>query len=262
MNRLFIANFVRIKNSKLYWGLCCSMFIVALAMTINALANSDRSIDNAITVFVIPIGLALAVFLSLFLGTEYSDGTIRNKLIAHDRRQIYIANLFASFVCTIGLVVSYMIPVVLIGFPCVGLPNLLTVGIMSAGFVTLLAFCSLFTMVGMIYANKAGATVVNLVLSIVLVAIGAIICSVLTAPEFIPSYDIGTGIVYLPNPRYATGVTRVILQILANISPAGQAVQFAMGVTDALWSLPLYSFGICGLCSVAGAVVFNKKDIK
>ena len=260
MNRIFIANLMRIKNNKLYWGLCGSMFVVALAMIIKAFTNTDKRIDGAITIYLIPIGIALAVFLGLFFGTEYGDGTIRNKLIAVDRRQIYFADLFASVICSIGLIVSYMLPVVLIGFPCVGLPKAMTVCIAAVGFVTLLAYCAIFTMIGMLFANKAGATVLDIILFIVLLLIGSVICSVLDEPEFVLSY--GADAQILPNPRYVSGATRVIMQIFANILPSGQVVRLAMGVTDALWSLPLYSLGICVVCSVAGAVIFYKKDIK
>ncbi|MDE6373806.1 MAG: hypothetical protein K2L72_04830, partial [Clostridia bacterium] len=237
MNRLFIANLMRIKNSKLYWIICGSMAAVALVLVF-IFMNADKTVDQIITLFVIPVGIALAVFLGLFFGTEYGDGTIRNKLIALDRRQIYFANLFTSFICAIGLIISYMLPVVLIGFPCIGLPKSLSFRIVAVGFVTLLAYCSIFTMIGMLYSNKAGATVLDIILFIVLLLIGAFICSVLMEPEFVLSYGDAQ---FIPNPRYVTGTKRVILQILANVLPSGQAIQFAEGVTDTLWSLPLYS---------------------
>ena len=260
MNRLFIANLMRIKNSKLYWIICGSMAAVALAMVIKALTDFDKKIDSAVTIFIIPIAIALAVFLGLFFGTEYSDGTIRNKLFVLDRRKIYFANLFTSFICAIGLVISYMLPVVLIGFPCVGLPKPFTLSIVAAGFVALLAYCSIYSRIGMLSANKAGTTVLSIILFLVLLVIGVVICSALAEPEFVLIY--GSEFQYVPNPRYVTGAARVILQMLANILPSGQAVQFAEGTADTLWSLPLYSLGICGACSVAGAVIFHKKDIK
>ena len=97
MNRLLIANFARIKKNKLFWVLCGVMALMAIVMVVNAVSNRDTQIDGAMCAFAIPVEIAAAIFISIFFGTEYGDGTIRNKLIiGHDRRQIYFANLITA----------------------------------------------------------------------------------------------------------------------------------------------------------------------
>ena len=47
MNRLLIANFMRVKKNKLFWALCGVMSLVSLFMIVNAIVNNDSQIDNA-----------------------------------------------------------------------------------------------------------------------------------------------------------------------------------------------------------------------
>ena len=54
-------------------------------------------LDAIFFVYAMLIGLVLSVFLPLFFGSEYSDGTIRNKLAAgHPRLSVYLANLITA----------------------------------------------------------------------------------------------------------------------------------------------------------------------
>ena len=263
MNRLLIANFMRIKKNKLFWALCGVMALVSLTMVVNLISNNATQIDGAANIFVIPAEIAAAIFISVFFGTEYGDGTIRNKLIAgHDRRQIYFANAIMSTVCAFAMFVSYMLPVMIFGFSFVGLPTGKTIGNVAVGIVTLFAFCSIFTMVSMIYSNKTGATVINIVIAFLLLLAALILTSYLTIPEFYPSYGMGESMSYVRNPNYVSGIKRTVLQILVDLLPSGHSIQFIMGVSRPLWALSLYVVGVCTACSIVGAVVFSKKDIK
>ena len=263
MRKLLTANLMRIKKSKLFWSLCGISAAISLYMIVDALANRSTSIDTQLVSFVLIAEIASAIFTSLFLGTEYGDGTIRNKLIVgHGRPSIYLADLITSIIGACAFLVSYMLPIVVIGFPCLGVPAAATVQSAAIGLLTLFAFCALFTMVSMVCANKAGATVINLVLAFLLLLIGFFFWTYLMQPAYVPAYGFDTNIEYLPNPHYVGGAKRVIMQILSNISPGGQAIQLTAGVTGALWPLPLYSIGLCGVCTAVGMTVFYKKDIK
>ena len=263
MNRLLIANFMRVKKNKLFWALCGVMSLVSLFMIVNAIVNNDSQIDNAMCMFVIPVEIAAAVFISIFFGTEYGDGTIRNKLVVgHDRRQIYFANSITAAASGLVLSAAYMLPIVILGFPAVALPTVEAVKIVAVGISTLFAFCSLFTMGSMIYSNKAGATVVNLVLAFLLLIAASWLCAKLMAPEFYTAHGTGDGSEYVRNPNYVSGIARTILQTLCDLLPSGQAMQFLTGVSSPLWALSLYSMGVCAVCTAAGVVVFYKKDIK
>ena len=112
MNRLLIANFMRIKKNKLIWVLCGVMAFVSLMTVVTAISNRATQIDGLMCIFVIPVEIASAIFISIFFGTEYGDGTIRNKLVVgHDRRQIYFANLITVAAFSLVLSAAYMLPI-------------------------------------------------------------------------------------------------------------------------------------------------------
>lgn len=264
MNRLLIANFARIKKNKPFWVLCGVMALTAIVMVVNAVSNRDTQIDGAMCAFAIPVEIAAAIFISIFFGTEYGDGTIRNKLIiGHDRRQIYFANLITAAICLLAFAAAYMLPVVIFGFPLVALPTVQAVRMIAVGILTLFAFCSIYVMVSMIYPNKAGATVVNLVVAFLMLFAALIIFARLATPEFYPVHGLEPGEAeYVRNPSYISGAKRTVLQALLDLLPAGQAIQLLTGTESPLWALPLYSAGVCAVCTAVGAVVFYKKDIK
>lgn len=266
MYTLLVSGFTRIRKNMLFWICCGVMAAFGITAVVLLLVFNDGAsqIDASLCDYIIPTEIAVAVFVSIFLGTEYGDGTIRNKLtIGHDRRQIYLANLILSIVCALIFCASYLIPLVIIGFACVGLPSETTVETIFASLATLVSFCSLFTAVGIGFKNKAGSTVVNLLSAFVLLIVGLVVCNCLTAPEFYPVYTGDSGTVeYIPNPAYPVGAARTFLQLLLNVLPGGQAVQIITGVIGPLWALPLYSLGVCAVCTAVGMIVFNKADIK
>ena len=52
-------------------------------------------IDNGFFGCALFIGIVMAVFCSLFIGTEYSEGTIRNKIIIGQKRgTVYLSNFY------------------------------------------------------------------------------------------------------------------------------------------------------------------------
>ncbi len=48
------------------------------------------------------IGVVIAIFTSLFLGVEYSEGAIRNKIsMGHKRTAIYLSNLILTSITSV-----------------------------------------------------------------------------------------------------------------------------------------------------------------
>jgi len=267
MNNLFLANMMRVRKNKLYWSLCGVMACISLCVIIKLFtSNSKQNIDNGLFMFVIPMGIATALFISIFFGTEYNDGTIRNKLIVgHKRWQIYLVNLGTSIFCALGFLVAYMMPVLLIGFPCLGIPvmdGIVYLKMVMTSVATMISFCALYTMVSMIYHSKAGATVINLLLAFLLLFACLMLISVLSAPETIPSFGIGGETTYVPNPSYVTGIKRILYQTIVDILPMGQSISFLMGPVSALWQLSTYSILVCLICTTVGIVLFSRKNIK
>ena len=102
MRRLLRANFARLLKNKLFWILTCAeLFLGALFPILHYMDNIDENsgwnMDSTIFIYALFVPLMVSLLTALFIGTDYSDGTMRNKLIAgHVRRKIYVANLISN----------------------------------------------------------------------------------------------------------------------------------------------------------------------
>ncbi len=268
MSRLLIANFARLKKSKLFWCMVGLMFAFALFRVINLLSfPDDPAIDSILFFYPLVIGIAITLFISIFLGTEYSDGTIRNKLIVgHIRSYIYLSNFIVSIAAAFIMFVAYMLPIIVIGFPVFGLPTMggaEYIGNLATSLLTLVAFCALHTMVSMIYSNKAGATAINLLVEFALLFVVLVLFGKLTAPELVPNYDnAGNIIEYVSNPYYPSSIEKAIYQAIVDILPIGQAMQYGEYYASPIWRLVVCAVAVIVVCTIIGIVAFNKKNIK
>ena len=83
--------------------------------------GTNVKLDSTMFGYTIMIGVISSIFCSLFVSTDYNDGTIRNKVIAGSRRaEIYIANLIVNIVTSFLLCFSYILANIVIGIPLIG----------------------------------------------------------------------------------------------------------------------------------------------
>ena len=101
----------------------------------------------------------VSLLTALFIGTDYSDGTMRNKLIAgHVRRKIYVANLISNVQASFTLCVAFMLSHVCVGTPLLGWfvsdAHMLMFYVLVT--FTMTAACTaIFTLISMLCSNKA-----------------------------------------------------------------------------------------------------------
>ena len=84
MIKLLRAGFFRLKKEIMFW-----LFIIAtiLVAGIRILTTShDEPLDKFLYDYIIYIGLFIAMFVSVFVGKEHSEGIIRNKIIVGHTR--------------------------------------------------------------------------------------------------------------------------------------------------------------------------------
>ena len=126
MRRLLRANFARLLKNKLFWILTCAeLFLGALFPILHYMNNIDENsgwnMDSTIFIYALFVPLMVSLLTALFIGTDYSDGTMRNKLIAgHVRRKIYAANLISNVQASFMLCVAFMLSHVCVGTPLLG----------------------------------------------------------------------------------------------------------------------------------------------
>lgn len=277
MRKLLSANFSRLKHDKVFWtGLAAVLVISVVYMSGNCdygVKMRAKGYDYALEDFyfnLLPsMGILNAIHTALFLGTEYSDGTIRNKLmIGHSRRDVYLAGFFTCLAASMCFLAAMFFGS-LVGVPMLGLwqcgagPILLL--ILVAMLLTA-AITGIFTLVSMLYANRAIGVVLALLLFLAMLVSSVSVYSGLDEPEEISGIEMVDGEMRMtegnPNPAYVSGKRRVAYEWILDVVPEGQAMLLSNMET----ARPLRQMGASAVIILVttgvGVFFFRKKDIQ
>ena len=106
MIALLSTNFFRIRRDLLFWLALCVCLVGGIAFGMGF--RGTPAFDDF---YAFPFFVALCAFLSLFLGREYGDGTLRNKVTAgHRRGQIYLAYFLVSLAVGLLFLAAFLLP--------------------------------------------------------------------------------------------------------------------------------------------------------
>ena len=275
MVKLLSANFLRLIQDKIFrggliltaaWGV-----IVPVKRHMDALQyDYTDEIENGFLSYALFAGIVMAVFCSLFLGTEYNDGTIRNKIVVGGkRREIYLADTIVSSAAGLAMWAAYLLSYLCVGIPLTGAFTADRKMLLLMGLTALLltaAFTSIFTLIAMVCQNKAATAVICILLAFGSLMAGIVLNEMLDAPPTHPVYSLddkgNMTSSEVPNPKYLEGVKKEIVQTIYDINPGGQAIQCAALTAANPLRLPLYSLAVMTLSTGAGCVLFEKKDLK
>ncbi len=284
MGRLFASTFFRMLKKIVFWILLISMFVYGIYSASNAAseARAGFTLDGCVFEFVPFMGIVAAIFISLFVGSEYSDGTIRNKLVTgHSRMRIYLANLIVCSIACVLVSLAYIAGIIVVSSSKGG--ELLTEMSVIALFLLCsifasAAFTSIMTMLAMLNSNKAGNVVVSMILALVLLVSSSYIYQRLGEKEMYDNYvsvneaGIPTQVEQLPNPLYIDGTPRAVLEVINDLLPSGQAMQLAdafdtegianKNIENAPYWWLGYSMLVIVLTSGMGIALFRKKEIR
>lgn len=279
MDNLLHSNFSRLWKNKIFWLCMGGMLIYAVVYMLNAskrpfsvLTGQAYTLEDYYFQFLLYVCFFFAVVSSMFLGTDYNDGTIRNKLIVgHTRTNVYLANLIVTFVAELLIMCVWFIGA-LVGVPALGFftfspANLVTYFLLCVLLVA--AYSAINTFIAMISSNKTMTVLVSLGLSFGLLLCASMIYNALEAPETINSMsDISISGMAAPvgetvaNPNYIGGAMRSVFQILLNILPTGQSVNIAFLKVEQPYIMILSSVAVTVGVTALGIVLFHKKDLK
>lgn len=196
--------------------------------------------------FFVPILLSLMT--ALFVGCEYSDGTMRNKLIVgHRRSNIYLANLIVCIVAGGLLCMAYLLP--------------------HTCFALTVVFSALFVLIAMLCQSKAHTVAGCILLVFALLFAGIRITATLNEPEYFQAYSYTENGVTVSedaerNPNYPTGTKRQIYEFLQDFTPGGQVIQLANMDTENPALFALYNGIILLAATGCGLIAFRRKDLK
>lgn len=271
MRKLLRANFYRLCRSRALW-LCMAAAFALSAVFLLRISADNENMDTLDAAFlqVFPFLPVLhAAFISLFLGVEYQDGTLRNKLIAgHSRGKVYAAYLITGiagcFAILLAWAVSGVIGVAKFGW-FTAPADVLALHVATILLLTA-ALAAILTLLCMLVSNRAVSAVAAILLMFGLIVVGSVFYNALCEPEMTSAaimtadgFEVGEP---QPNPRYISGTLRTVYQFIVDALPSGQAILLAnQELTHPIVSL-CASVGIILLSGIVGGAIFRRKDLK
>lgn len=275
MRKLLSAQSSRLVKNKVFWLEIFAMFGMGLYSFLmlyldNVRYNEHHLFDDVLLNYVVFIGFCVPIFCSLFSGTEYSDGTIRNKLIVgHTRTSIYCSGWLISILAAVFMVLAFLLSYIVFASLFLEAPKASVGSMLFMMFISLFvitAYVSIFHMLSMLITKKSVSAVICLMSLIMLFVLAAIIKGKLDAPEFIQNYSLTMNGVELsepePNPKYLQPEARRVYHFFLELLPSGQSIQVASWDVCHPYLLMLYSAATSAAVTLFGIFSFKKKNIK
>ncbi len=277
MRKLISADLFRLMRSRMLWLCVAAVFAIDSYNYYdcwNSLQKFGFEQELAQQAFSSSpeFGLALAVICGLFLGEEFSYGTIRNKLvIGHERVSIYLSALAVSICSGLLAVASHFAATALVGIPLLGIfrRSLVTIAWYTFCLICVVCvFAAILTLLVMLCASRTMGVVLGILLILGMMYVSASIENRLSEPENNMSYTLIDSETYqpleveeTPNPRYLKGTKREVYQWMHDVMPMGQCIQISNldGLHPLRW--PIASAVEFLLVTGAGIWLFLRKDL-
>ncbi|MDC7287014.1 ABC transporter permease [Blautia schinkii] len=276
MRKLLSADFSRLWKDKIFWLCMGAMLIYSVLYMLNGcrqatidLTEYNYSIDKYYFHFAISIGIFCSLFSSMFFGTEYSDGTIRNKVVVgHTKTNIYLASLITTITATLLMMLVWLVGA-LVAIPTLGvwemgIPNLFVYLLIAIMFV--MALSAICTLVNMVSANKAVTVAISIFLILGLLVFSSMIYNALSEPEMTSGVLITANGMEAaepaPNPNFVSGIMRTVYEFIVDFLPTGQGLKMSQLEVSRPVLMIVSSVTITFLTTFGGIVVFKKKDLR
>lgn len=280
MRKLLFANFSRLWKNKVFWvleGFCFGFGVFAyILVAINTRNLGQGWLEyNAHAYFYLPIlfiAVVIAIFACFYIGTDYSDGTLRNKLIVgHSRAGIYLSYFLTATIVALLLVAAYLLAVPVVGLPFSGSAVITCVELQPwriMNFIlVIIEYTALFVLLSMLDSNKARNVVISLLVAFSVIMVGMMLYGRYAQPEFV------NHVVALPdggielkqgaaNSKYLSGTTRTVVEWFTLILPSGSVMLSLDRNLDFDWRNPVLSVILIVVLTSIGIWLFKKKDIR
>lgn len=286
MIKLLKGDLIRLFKSKVFWFGVFFMFGFAGFIVFNRWIEMRRFpdyfdyTDSMLFSGTMFIGMAIAVVIGSFIGTDYKNATIRNKLIVgHSRLSMYMSDLI---VCITTAVIMHAVWLtVFFASEKLGLirgfeaPYKKILSSVLISFLPIVSFAAFFMMICMLITSRSAGSVTVLILSFIMMIAVVTIQSNLSAPEYYDPYTyiytnedgekVEEYVEGERNRHYPTGIKRKIYEFLYDFIPNGQIAQISdmENVTaDKKELFSLYSLSLTAVSTTAGSLLFRRKDLK
>ncbi len=188
MYTLIRAEFFRCTKIRLFWLSLC--LCPAAGIFSGCLVSANE--ENFFPILLAPSSLILGIFLSLNTGREYSDGTVRNKLIAgNTKTQIFLARLCCSVPTGALMAALFILPFSMLSAGT--LHSFIPADILWHAVLTFIllhgTWAVIFTVVSSLISSREVGSIINLLLIILIAVICSTIEFELGHPEFIQNEE-------------------------------------------------------------------------
>ena len=252
-----------------------------ISMTNGTLGSNladTTSLDYYFFTWVIFLEVLIAVFVSYHVGTEFSDGIIRNKILIHSsRRKIYLSGLLANIFFSWAFFSLYWISALCVGsFFCEPFQMFSTSEVMIyilCLYAILTGLTSLLYMVSVSLANRTWAVIICVTLVVVMLWLPIYQTGNLQWGEYFTEDFINGSMVFYTGekcPFYIGGIRRALSEFLLDFLPGGAVMQFYslswLEVIHLIYLKP--SILVLGAAfftfipGLTGASLFQRKEIR
>lgn len=295
MSDLLASDFSRLIKSQVFYAVlafCMEYPICEVVVTYvnnkdskNPVTQMDGYLNSCFLVF----GIMIAVFVSLFVGSEYSDGTMRNKLIAgYSRPAIYMSDFAVCIIAGVIFQIAYVITIAVLFYAVFNngsgeaSPPVLNMSLSSVlemqliGFYIIAAYTAIFLLFSILLQSRSNAAVVSLALALVMFAVGINLSnkvSVKVADVNQPT-EIMQAIEEAQRGGELEGIQRTLFLFLDDFLPSCQSTRLSNSyysestqmtisyVPPRASTYAMYDGGIVVVTTALGLLLFRKKDLK
>ncbi|MDE7362142.1 MAG: ABC transporter permease subunit [Oscillospiraceae bacterium] len=277
MSRILQANIFRLRKSRLFrWTVILTAMVTAVVVLLDSSSMGARIADYELENIALSgapfVQMIIAAVIVLFLGTDHSHKTIRNKLIVGSRRgEIYSANVLTGMVIGCAINAAWLVGG-LSGVPALGFWDMepdkafMYIGM---SFVCTVSLCSIAALFGMMIRSRSAAIVAAFAALFVLLA-GASMSEqrLSNNKEELSGHIVDDELVFeiAENPDYVDGPMRAAFELALNANPMGISTMLSnkeLGNRD--YSNP--TVGLVGAAFVTifvsslGAAMFGRRDL-
>lgn len=274
MSKLLRSGFTRLRKSRVFWAGMIFTILYCIVMCLGTYLQAEAigtkvPVDAILFVFTVYSGIIMAVVCSLFIGAEYSDGTIRNKIsVGQSRFSIYMAGFITCAAAGIIFFCASLLSICAVGSMILGPFEMKVSTILvltGIGILICTVYGALFNMIAMLSSSKAHSAIICILTAFALIFLAIWLFQGLSQQEMWETVSVVDGKAeteIIKNPNYLTGMKREIYQFIFEFIPSGQAMQMYADKTVHLVRMAAYSLTIICVSNVIGFQFFRKKDIK
>ena len=275
MRKLITASFSRLWKEKLFWLVFAFMSIGSVCYNwigYNEINNPQIYVEDILFCILPVSSFVFALFISMRLGTEFEEHTIRNKLIVgYSRTQVYFSEYLTCMAASVILLAVMLLCSGLFGLflSLEFLSDWTDIAFLVFGCVLMaLVFSAMFVGISMNVGSKAASLVASIVFLFAILLLASFCINALEEPlmaytNVIISVEDGVQFGDLvENPAYVDGTQRMIYELIADILPTGQAIQMNNLEFERSARWPAFSLIMLIIATVAGYIPFRKRDIR